>query len=342
MTESNTNHKEINLEQIKQRFVNSSRKIPTAYSPDLGKLYPSPIRTSRATQLSLRNRLLAHKLAINICKHNYREHLSYEEINEIVILPNNSILPIQSTLMRTSSEHRIWMRNFVEGRAFTFVKTKTKPQDYVGPRLPENWDTDSLFLGEGVYDIWSSKFYAQMLEQCKKTGTKPDFLSYVFSDAEFIVNENQDYIEKLQIELGLVSTDTNSEDTEDTKDFDVEEIEEYDIEEDFQPNSTSSIIPQEPIEDVTLRNELLLRHTSLTSITQKVIAFIQDECYNNCSLYLLYSALDIQYTMTEIIEESVRLKTPLVILFNQEIFVAPDEPNTKIKDKPLFKSRVYK
>ena len=235
----------------------------------------------------------------------------------------------------------------------------------------KNWDRDSLFLFEEVFDIWSSKFY----EKFHTNLSKHFQLNYEFSDRlTSSSTENKEYLRSLQERLGLLDSskvsrseinsvkvssseisssedgdvknsdvedvDSENDGSENNYDIDMEEIEEYDIEEDF---LDANELPPElstSKEDVGLERELLLRHTSLTQFTKKIISFIKDECANSCQLHLLYEIFAFPYSMSDLIEESVRLEETLVILFNQEIFVdSAVSVEDESTDKPLFKGQ---
>ena len=335
------------LTLLKKRFgPKIVGKVNTIFSSDLGKLYPSDKPASRAIQLSFANRCLAYRLGIRVVRQASRESYTQEELDSIVYFSKGALIPIQSILIRTSPEHRIWMIYNNKSMLYTFVKSAIKPLDFFGPRLPENWDKDSAYLMEGQYDIWSSIFYTKFLELCKKMEEKPSNLDYIFSDDESLeAMENADYLNLLQNQLGLLpNLPTDNDNNQDDGDVKMEEVEEYNVEADFTEtdlNVADLNVKLIDEKDEDLSKNFLLRHTSLTAITQKIVAFIQDECHNNCSLFLLHSALNVPYAIKDIVKESIRLKTPLVILFNKEIYVEINSSKEdKSKEKPLFKSRI--
>ena len=278
--------KDVSLTQLNRRIgPKITGKVNTVFSSDLGKVYPSDKLSSRAIQLSFTNRRLAHILGTEITvRQTSTQSLTEEELNDVVMIPKNAILAVQTILIRTSPEYRIWMIYNSNSMLYNFIRMAKKPRDFFGPRLPENWDKESEFLMEGQYDIWSSAFYTKLLEWCKQTKNEPPNLRYVFSDDESLeARENSKYLALLQKQLGLLPSDDNDTDTDDDTDTIMEEVEEYDVEEDLDKLNLDIVNGK----DKELNKNFLLRHTSLTITTQKIITFIQDECYNNCSLYML-------------------------------------------------------
>ena len=340
------------LTLLKKRFgPKIAGKVNTIFSSDLGKLYPSDKPASRAIQLSFANRCLAYRLGIRVVRQANRESYTQEELDSIAPFSKGAFIPIQSILIRTSPEHRIWMTYNNKSMLYIFEKSAIKPLNFFGPQLPENWDSASAYLMEGQYDIWSSIFYTKFLELCKKMEEKPSNLDYIFSDDESLeAMENADYLNLLQNQLGLLpNLPTDNDNNQDDGDVKMEEVEEYDVEADFTETDLNvtdlneDSLDEDPINEKNedLSKNFLLRHTSLTAITQKIVAFIQDECHNNCSLFLLHSALNVPYAIKDIVKESIRLKTPLVILFSKEIYVEINSSKEdKSKEKPLFKSRI--
>ena len=131
---------EVSIESLKHSLGISTRVSATAYSPDLGRQYPSNKTYLKAKQLTKDCRIAAFFIGQMVNKQNQTTVnafvLDFYLASNIELVQKN-ITAIQAIFIRTAPGHRIWMSDNHPKHEVSFTKGERKPNGYKGPRLPE-------------------------------------------------------------------------------------------------------------------------------------------------------------------------------------------------------------